>query len=407
MKKFARALSFGFGLAITPLLIAEDGELDRQDIQALRDWINTKRQVTVREIGGNLSISGEVRAEFQANNEVVGGIQQRGVGSPTSAPTNAYDIEVNLMLDYRSDRTWASIKLEFDNDAGLFTATDAKIRLERALFGVRLWDGDVATFDIEVGRRPLFNFFESKVEFGSRCDGVFFRYDISTESYGDVYAHAVAELLDDRINQYAYLAELGWLSIMDTGLFFKYSVADWHTKELSIPAKWRFDFIVNQWLLGYKFIPEKFGKLIMPYAAFLWNPVAAKSFVTDHEKVNMAGYIGFSMGELRKKGDWAFDANYQVVQAQAIPEFDANGIGLGNVAKTGLYTTTINGSKLVDSKEGAGGSTNYRGFILTLEYLLTNNLNLQQQWQQSMTLDKNIGPFRRYKQYEIEFIYGF
>jgi len=42
-----------------------------------------------------------------------------------------------------------------------------------------------------------------------------------------------------------------------------------------------------------------------------------------------------------------------------------------------------------------------------LQYMLTNNLNLFQEWSQSITLDDHIGPFRRYKQYELELIYAF
>ena len=40
--------------------IDEADDLDQRDIGALRDWINTKRQVTIKESGGALSISGEV-----------------------------------------------------------------------------------------------------------------------------------------------------------------------------------------------------------------------------------------------------------------------------------------------------------------------------------------------------------
>src|SRR5438093_1408698 len=102
MTKLLRSFTFGIA-ALTiplaaPLLSIDDqrGELDREDIQALRDWLNTKRQVTVREIGGNLSISGQVRTEFQRTNEVVNGIAQRGHDTPSKLPTNAYDVEVNL-----------------------------------------------------------------------------------------------------------------------------------------------------------------------------------------------------------------------------------------------------------------------------------------------------------------------
>lgn len=55
----------------------------------------------------------------------------------------------------------------------------------------------------------------------------------------------------------------------------------------------------------------------------------------------------------------------------------------------------------------AGGNVNFRGVSITLDYLLSNNLTLQQQWMQSVTLDRDIGPYRKFKQYEIEFIYGF
>ncbi|MCB1083098.1 MAG: hypothetical protein KDK61_02210, partial [Simkania sp.] len=104
----------------------DDGSpgLEQRDIEALRDWINTKRQVTVKERGGNLSISGEVRTELQSTNEKKNGIQQRGWRSSNSGTAmRAWDIEVNLMLDYRTDRTWATVKLEFDNDAGTVSGT--------------------------------------------------------------------------------------------------------------------------------------------------------------------------------------------------------------------------------------------------------------------------------------------
>ncbi len=91
-------------------------DIDQKDINAVREWINSKRQVTVRELGGALSISGEVRTEFQSTAEVLNGIKQRGHGGPIvkdgfPLPQNAFDIEVNLMLDYRTEGSWGSIKL--------------------------------------------------------------------------------------------------------------------------------------------------------------------------------------------------------------------------------------------------------------------------------------------------------
>lgn len=409
MKNFCRSLGMGLGLAVLPALtlFAEETpseqQLDLGDIQALRDWLNVKRQVTIKEIGGNLSLSAEIRFEFQDTNEVKAGIRQRGHNAATTLPARAYDVEVNLILDYRADNTWGSIKIEFDNDGGLFTSTNNKLRIEKAYFGVRVYNGDLYVMDVELGRRFLGTCFDSKVEFVAQADSLFWKHDWSIDKWGDVYLHLMAMLVDDTQDQYAYVSELGWLGIMDTGFYIKYSIADWDTKHGK-----RFDFIVNQWLVGYKWIPEKFGKLVMPYAAFLWNPVAAESKYTNGKKANLGGYVGISLGELRKQWDWAFDANYQILQAQVTPGFDSGGIGLGNAAGVGLYTTrTDESGKPLSGSSEACGKDNFRGFILTLDWLLTNNLNFQQQWLQACTLDKDIGPWRRFKQYEIEFIYGF
>ncbi len=50
---------------------------DSRDMDALRRWLRDKRFVTMKEIGGDLSLSGEVRTEFQAINERRDGVQQR------------------------------------------------------------------------------------------------------------------------------------------------------------------------------------------------------------------------------------------------------------------------------------------------------------------------------------------
>jgi hypothetical protein len=185
-------------------------------------------------------------------------------------------------------------------------------------------------------------------------------------------------------------------------------LTDWDTKHFNSDVnKERFQFIVSQLLLGYRFYPAHLQKIVILYISGLYNHVAKEHAITGRKKANFGGYAGFSIGELKKKGDWAFDANYQVVAAQAIPDFDVQGIGLGNSANTGFYTLKSNGTGEPNTRKTAGGNVNYRGFQLTLDYLLTNQLDFQQSWQQSITLDNSIGPFRRYKQYEIEFIYGF
>jgi len=397
--------------------IDNDDDTRSIDINALQEWMNTKRQVTIKEIGGNLSLSGEVRTELQSYGECRDGVKQRGSGSApigpdgTVLPANVYDVEVNIMLDYRIDRGWASIKLEFDNDAGTFNGTLNKLKLEKAYFGARCVDTDSTTFDIELGRRRLGNIFDSNLQFASFMDGVLFRYDVGIDNWGDVYAHLGAFVIDERVNQYGYVGELGFLNIASSGFYSKYSLIDWDTK--NYPDRLdnlRFQFLVSQLIVGYKCFPAWFNRPIKGYIAGLYNHKAQAHSITANKKANFGGYLGVSFGEIRKKGDWAFDINYQVLAAQAVPDFDSTGIGLGNAVNSGLYTTVANakGSKAIPTtRKTAAGNGNYRGFVATFDYLLTNNLTFQQQWQQAITLDKDIGPFRRFKLYEIEFIYLF
>src|ERR1700722_13696685 len=195
-KSFLLCATSLFTATLSASTIEDSDDIDQKDINAVREWINTKRQVTVRELGGALSISGEVRTEFQSTAEVLNGVKQRGNGAPglmddgDPFPTNSFDIEVNIMMDYRTDNSWGSVKLEFDNDAGIFSGTFDKLKLERAYWGVRVLDGDTYNFDTEAGRRRMSAMADSKLEFNSFFDGLWFKYDQSYDPFGDLYVHA-------------------------------------------------------------------------------------------------------------------------------------------------------------------------------------------------------------------------
>jgi hypothetical protein len=413
MKAFLKSIPF---LCATSLLCftraeadtLDQGSVEQRDIQAIRDWINTKRQVTVKEKGGALSISGEVRSEMQAAWETVNGVSQRGARTPFDIPHETFDVEVNLMFDYRTDRTWASVKLEFDNDAGIFNGTLNKLKLERAYFGVRMGEWPTFTADVEIGRRRINSFVDSKIEGDSFFDGILFRLDKSSERFGNFYVHPGVFLINEKDYQYGYLGEVGLLNICNTGLYAKYLLIDWDTKDFRNKVKeQRFEFLTSQFLLGYKFVPKKWQRLTVVYLAALCNHAAHRLDITDHKLANLAGYAGFTIGELKQKGDFSLDVNYQAVQAQAVPDFDSSGLGLGNAAGAGFYTAKVNGTGGPTTRKTAAGNGNFRGYNITLEYLLTNNLILFQSWVQTRTLDTDIGPRRRYQQYEMEFNYAF
>ena len=409
MKKYHKFLLLSSALLFTSY--AQAAEVNERDIETLREWINSRRMITVKELGGQLSISGDLHAEMQAANEVKDGLRQRGAG--TGSPTKTYDIEFNLAIDYRSDRTWAAARLRFDDDAGITndkvgSGKTNNIKLDRAYFGYRIFDGNQHTMDIEVGRRSLSSVFDSKLEFNSNFDGVLFKDNYVFDRAGDFYYQLGLLLVNEKRSQVAYIGEIGLQNIARTGFYSKYSLTDWDTTNASgIPHQ--FQFVVSQFLIGYKFIPTKFDRVVNFYLAGLYNHVAKQHAITDNKKAGTGGYVGMSVGQTKIKGDWVFEANYQFLQAQCVPDFDSSGVGLGNSSGNGFYYDKIKGDGpyVLNSRKTAEGNVNFRGFELTLQYLLSNNLNLFQQWKQGITLDDHIGPFRKYKQYEIDFIYGF
>jgi len=387
---------------------------EESDMEALRRWLQDKRFVSLKEIGGDLSISGEVRTEAQFFNEKAKShatgaefIKQRGEGTPR--PSLAWDVEFNLMLDYRTDRTWSAVKVEFDNDMGTRSGTVNKVRLEKAYLGGRLIAGDTFTWDAEIGRRYLFNVYDSKIEFGSIFDGALVRFGKAFDNIGDFYVNAAAFLVNDKWNHYGEVVEIGALRVANLGLNLKLSSINWFKPGLpadETSQRWR--YLTTQFLASYQFFPDWIGKrLIKFYGASLFNALAQEVEQTGNRLQNVGWYAGVSIGLVKKAGDFAIDANYQWVQAQAVAEADAFGIGRGNAAGVGLYTTNDSGSGSPTTHVNAVGRNNFKGFEVDVLYAFTNNLTVEQNFKFTTTLNKNIGPNLQYKQWELEFIYAF
>jgi hypothetical protein len=433
MSKLFKKLIFlvpAFGLFFGSFsLFAQDLELEGKqedmDMDALRTWLREKRMVSIKEVGGDLSLSGEVRVECQVTSEKKDGVQQRGEHGIKDDKGNilkafaAFDVEVNLMLDYRTERTWASIKLEFDNDMGQVSGTTNRIALEKAFLGGRIIDGDVFTLDFEAGRRNLNNVFDSKIEFSSIFDGALLRFSKASEEIGSFHNTTAAFLIDDKFDRYGWITEFGLLDIANTGFFLEYSLIDWTMFNWNRPGiNWdkptpcnlstmRIHYLVSQGIIGYQSTIASWGKLLKVYAAVLGNHLAFGVPITENRKQNMGFYVGAALGRIRQHGDWALEIVYQYVQAQSVPDFDSGGIKRGNAAGVGLYTNKLDGGGGATNNKTAVGSCNFQGVQIELLYAFTNNLTLFQSFQISATLDKNIGPDLRYKQYEMELIYAF
>jgi len=387
-----------------------DGKQEDPDMDALRKWIREKRMVSIKEIGGDLSLSGEVRTEFKGYNEKKDGIRQRGEGSATTHPDYAFDVEVNLMLDYHTERAWTAIKLEFDNDMGVESGTTDHIALEKAYFGGRMIDGDTFVFDGELGRRNLSDIFDSKIEFSSIFDGALLKFNKAFESIGNFYVNLGAFIIDDYFHHFGEVAELGMLRIANTGFFIKYSFINWKKHYSDFATNKRFNFANSQFQMGFQGNLAKWDKFLKVYLAGLINHFADDLVLSDKaysHKYNLAWYVGVSYGRILKANDWAIDVNFQYVMPQAVPDFDSDGIGRGNATGVGLYTMNIDGSGPLTSRDTAVGSANFKGFSFDLLYAITDNLTLFQNFEVSNNQTKDVGPSMSYKKYEMEFIYAF
>ncbi len=383
------------------------GKQEDAEMQALRKWIRQKRMVTVKEIGGDLSLSGEVRVQLQDISELRDGVRQRGLGGATIKPAYSYAVSSYLLVDYKTKRTWAVAKLKYSNAMGVSSGTTNRIALDRAYLGGRAISDDSLTLDFEIGRRIFRDVFDSKVAFASIFDGILMKLDKSFEKAGDSYFNAAVFIVDDRSNHYGYAGEIGLMQIGGTGLYSEYSFISWR-KGYDTQTKFLYyNYRVSHLIFGYQFELKKWRKLVKLDIAGLCNHSADPLALTDYRKQNLGWYASISIGRVRKMGDWAFSLCYQYMQPQVVPDFDVGGIKRGNAAGVGLYTANLNGSGAVTTRSNAVGSCNYKGYDVSFLYAVTGNMTMQYSFQISQNEDRDLGPLLHYKMFKIGFIYAF
>lgn len=416
-----------------------DEELNERDFDALRDYLRSKRAEDIVENTSTLTISGDVRTEYRHMNETCKGESLRGNGAkdlrgrPVSK--NDFDIEFNLRFDYVCEKAWATAHVRYDNSAGVDDNghpcipddendnPDACCReqarhcigdpegyhgsgacddlcLKKAYMGYELYSDCNSRFFFELGRRGnLYNVFDSNIQFLSRFDGILVKYESTWECVADWYIQGAGFVVDERVNQFAWVLEYGLLNIADYGVDLKYSIIDWtkHGKNrcgARDPAGFR--FVNSQFTSIYHLNPEWLGKPAKVYGAFLVNHAAHKIDAGKHKRYkNLGWYAGMLYGEVRKEGDWAIEVQYQYVQAQAMPDDDAGGICRGNILDESFTTCSRR------------GNTNYKGWKFEGLYAFTDNLTLDTIVEWSEAEDKEIGGAHTYSKMELEAIYAF
>lgn len=388
---------------------------DTVDPRVLRDFVESKGLIKCRQKEGMLTIAGDVRARWISAGEKLNGFKQRGQG--TEIASNRFKSEINLYLDYVAPRSWITTKLKFVNFDGTDGGTATRVEMERAFIGYDMYNQGETDFYIEVGRSNLDYMFESKVMYSSVFDGIHLFYTWEWPCVGQFTLHGGPFIIDSYTNHYAWIVETFVTNWLKTGLSFKYSFVDWHRRaptlnygnledsgEDFVRDNPRYRFMISQMLFGYeRKVDFCKCKTLFVYAAVLANHDAKRSHTTRGKKLNGAWYVGFTLGKLCKACDWSLDISYQYVQAQAVPEFDLNGIGHGNAINELLSDAILQGF-------GPGESqlfTNFKGWDFNLLYAMTDALSLRTKAVYSKPIDKWLGGDFRYKSFEMSVIYAF
>jgi hypothetical protein len=465
-----------------------DRQLNTRDDQPVREFVQSKENIDIKEKSRNLEISGDVRFEWRS-------IQEKGIvlykncesgsngsycpsdfherfrslrggdhvdmrGLPIS--TNDFDVEFNFKVKYSFKKAWAAAHLQFDNPAGIrgrndcegvysvfncdgsevedFVPRDTRralkgsgeamfITLKRAYMGYNVFADGKQRVDIELGRRKLDDVFDSEIQFTNRFDGALFKYAVSVKNITDFYWNTAVFVVDERVNHFGYVSEVGFLDIYESGFDIKYSFINWQKNGKNrcfIRNPLGANFLNSQITLAYTFSPMINGRDDIPvefYGGFLVNHAAKKTIFTKGKKKNLGWYAGVYIGNVDKEGDWSIDIEYIGVQAQAVPENDVGSIGRGNIYDEHLldiidgycWNKGSNGDSSLYSCPSSyiigylprRGNTNFVGWRFECLYAITDNLSLDFVYEFSNEEDKRIGGPHRYSDFEIEAIYAF
>lgn len=384
---------------------------------------------------------------------------------------NDFDIEVNLKFEFTAEKTWAFAQIQFDNAMGVEendidstydpegyggSGTERSLDLKRAYWGYNIYEKGCHRIDLEVGRRRLYDIFDSKIQFNSRFDGILLKF-LSCIGDTKCYLFGAGIVVDEKVNHFAYATELGFLDIQNSGFDLKYSYIHWNNysynrnygkrsifsefengndvvivpRENPVfapyyfhdPRGFRFQNSqftatfhlesLNCWKNRFKFSGLVYGGVIYNHNAGRIKYLTSETdtvFVQDgeeiiaipairytlrkHKKQPWAFYVGLTLGKVRKEGDWSVDVQYQWLGANSIPDKDATGIGRGNLLGKSF---NVNGR----------GATNYRGWRFEALYAVTDDLTLDSIVEFSNALDSNIGGPHHYSKFELEAIYAF
>lgn len=447
MKLVRYALLLMVCLAVFSSLSA-DCELKRRDFEIVEEYLNSKRTMPLNEKACNLTISGDVRFKYRHESRrfrhrddddfavlVPETPLQRCNAEPRGK--NHFEAVFDLYLDYVADCAWGVAWIQMNNSAGMEkngspccvkvddvvvkrdkgqcggSGECADLCLRKAYMGYNLCASGCTRIDIELGRRPLWTVFDSRIQFGSRFDGLLLRYSTGFDYWGDFYANLGGFVVDDRVEHFSFVGEMGLLNIADLGFDVKYSFIYWPGKNKCNKHNARgFQYENSQVTVYYNFNPELLCVPAQLYGAVLYNSKArdqSRHFVREqnrlntlvhhrnHKDVGLGWYVGFIVGEVRQEGDWSIDIDYEYVQPFAVMNCDVSSDNAcGNVCSGALNENRL-----------SPFTANYRGWRFEGLYAVTDNLVLDTIIEGSRAVNRRLEGRCSQTRFRLEALYAF
>jgi hypothetical protein len=348
------------------------------------------------------NIGGEVISLWRWTDETLGSQNLRGKSSPLKRGRNQFIVDFSLLLDFHVKSNWVLAKLEFNDIAGTMGGESDQISLERALLIHRFLDYEQMDATVYLGRRRLYEFYDSELEFSSLSDGLTFAFGYAMRDKTNFVVDTGIYVVNSKVNQYLWIFEGSLINLRNTGLYFTYSLADWTHQDsdedrIKNNPKWK--FLDSQFILGYRFKNIVFNTPAKVCVAFLVNHKAPQTTLTNGRTENLAWYANIRIGEIVKKYDMSGEVMWQTVQAQAVPDFDISGIGHGNAMGSSFFNSS--------SRAFANGEGNYNGWSLSFLFALTENTTLKSSFVRALPYEKSIGQKFSYSRFQINAIYTF
>lgn len=419
-------------------------ELEESDMEAIRDFINAKRKIPLKDKTSNLHISGEVHFEWNNYHEKINGEPVRVytfreeeiindeiflVGDRLKIGPNDFDVQFDLFVDWDMDNTYARAHLRYDESSGVDdNGQDQEIDpqgyhgsgscdnlcLKEAYIGYEVFKCGDQRFFVELGRRGnLYKVFWSELEFSSRLDGIFAKYTGKFGKHTEWHISGAGFIVDERADHYAWAAEVGLDNILDTGIDFRYSFIDWvlyGRNRYFVRHPLGFRFQVSQVGFIYHVNPDWLcGNKVQVFGAFLVNHCPSKRTFIDANppenpvykakevfigRQNIGWFAGVQLREIHKEGDWSLKGLVAYCEAQVIPDNDVRNIGTGNFLRDSF---TCDGR----------GNVNWQGYAIRAAYALTDNIVIETGYDHSWSIDNSIVGTHSYRKYMLESTYSF